>query len=174
MCPKCKVLTDCKILGVDRFCCGRCNTRWLQRGAKPAATAPQNKYPFGTFLARMWMVNPKLLCRKHLLGEHMDIHKLEQAIRAGVSIKEMLDEQAIQPSARYKRHDELVLEMKSRGYNHKSPLNKGNIRGDLHHDLVGRGGICFVDKMKSLRDLIIRCPECAMRISGSQHKGENL
>jgi len=24
---------------------------------------------------RMWMVEPKLLCKKHLLGEHNEIHK---------------------------------------------------------------------------------------------------
>lgn len=24
---------------------------------------------------RMWMIDPKLLCRKHLLGEHNEIHK---------------------------------------------------------------------------------------------------
>ena len=24
---------------------------------------------------RMWMLNPKFLCRQHLLGEHSEIHK---------------------------------------------------------------------------------------------------
>jgi hypothetical protein len=25
---------------------------------------------------RMWMVPPKVMCRKHLLGEHVEIHML--------------------------------------------------------------------------------------------------
>jgi len=25
---------------------------------------------------RMWMLNPKALCRKHLMGEHVEIHML--------------------------------------------------------------------------------------------------
>ena len=32
---------------------------------------------------RMWMIDPKLLCRKHLLGEHGEIHKHLPSLRKG-------------------------------------------------------------------------------------------
>jgi hypothetical protein len=32
---------------------------------------------------RMWMVWPELMCRKHLLGEHVEIHMLLGALNKG-------------------------------------------------------------------------------------------
>lgn len=29
---------------------------------------------------RMWMVDPKIMCRKHLLGEHLELHMLAGCI----------------------------------------------------------------------------------------------
>ena len=36
---------------------------------------------------RMWMVDPSLLCRKHLLGEHLECHMFVGTINKNISIK---------------------------------------------------------------------------------------
>ena len=57
---------------------------------------------------RMWMVDPKTMCRKHLLGEHYEIHMLIGSMRRGKSIMKYIETKLLQPSAAAKRHDELV------------------------------------------------------------------
>lgn len=32
---------------------------------------------------RMWVVNPKILCRKHLLGEHVELHMATGHLQRG-------------------------------------------------------------------------------------------
>ena len=73
-------------------------------------------------MTRMWMVNPKKLCRQHLLGEHKELHQLVGSLRKGKSIRGHLDKGQVEVHSIDKRHKELVKEMLARGYNHKSPL----------------------------------------------------
>ena len=35
---------------------------------------------------RMWMVDPKIMCRKHLLGEHVEHHMFVGTINKRISI----------------------------------------------------------------------------------------
>lgn len=74
---------------------------------------------------RIWDVDPKHLCRKHLLGEHRELHGLWNILvhnKKGYSKHpETLRWVGKLPALR-KRHDALVKEMSKRGYNHKSPL----------------------------------------------------
>ena len=60
---------------------------------------------------RMWMVNPKILCRKHLLGEHGEIHKHRHNFVKQHSITKRIELGQIEPSSMESRHDELVKEM---------------------------------------------------------------
>lgn len=71
---------------------------------------------------RMWMVNPKKMCRKHLLGEHVELHMFVGTIKKGISIQGYIDNGLVNPRMIKKRHKELVKEMERRGYNHNSPL----------------------------------------------------
>ena len=105
---------------------------------------------------RMWMVNPKKLCQKHLLGEHSEIHKHRHNFVKGHSVEDRRGQ--IEPESMQSRHDELAEEMLSRGMNHKSPyeqpdLSKYNLQGFI------------VDKKESLQELQKRCPKCKERIS---------
>jgi hypothetical protein len=75
----------------------------------------------------MWMINPKILCRKHLLGEHGEIHKHKHNFIKHHSIKKRITLDQIEPSAMQSRHDELAAEMLCRGYNHKSPYTQPDI-----------------------------------------------
>lgn len=100
----------------------------------------------------MWMVDPRTMCRQHLLGEHVEIHMLVGTLKRGKSIMGFLDGGLVEPQSIQHRHDALVAEMAVRGYNHKSPLPP------LPPTVTGS-----VDTDKSLEDLLTRCPECRNR-----------
>jgi hypothetical protein len=70
----------------------------------------------------MWMVNPKTMCRQHLLGEHVECHMFVGTIKRGKSIKGYLDKGLLEIHNLQKRHQDLAQEMERRGYKHKSPL----------------------------------------------------
>ena len=85
---------------------------------------------------RMWMVKPQLMCRKHLLGEHVEIHMLVGSIQRGKSVAGFLAKGLLEPQSIRSRHEILVVEMLRRGYTHKSELAEyapfGNaIRGSI-------------------------------------------
>lgn len=73
-------------------------------------------------MTRMWMVDPKKLCRQHLLGEHKELHQLVGSLRKGKSIQGHLDRGHVEVHSIEKRHKALVKEMLARGYTHSSPL----------------------------------------------------
>jgi len=103
---------------------------------------------------RMWMVDPRCMCRKHLLGEHVEIHMLVGSLVRGKSIKGFLDKGLLAPQEIFNRHAALVEEMVRRGYNHKSDLPEM----DLSIYPVGH-----VDIEKSYRELYGRCEKCRRR-----------
>lgn len=119
---------------------------------------------------RMWMVNPKFLCIKHLLGEHNEIHKHKPSFEKKYSIiGRLYPVVQIQPLAMKIRHDELAEEMKNRGYNHKSPYEMPDLSYLSKQDREKKVNILY-----SIKDLINRCPECRKRIKtyseGEKHE----
>ncbi len=111
---------------------------------------------------RMWMVDPKVLCQQHLLGEHVEIHMLVGSLRRGRSIKGFLDRGLLDPSAVYTRHAALALEMGRRGLRHRSEL----LVADVQQYQAGS-----VDPAESLHALASRCSACCQRID--QAKGQH-
>ena len=73
---------------------------------------------------RMWMLPPETMCRKHLLGEHVELHMLLGSLRRGKNIDGFLAGKLVDPRRMFRRHEELVLEMERRGYRHASPLDE--------------------------------------------------
>ena len=78
---------------------------------------------------RVWDIHVKHLCRKHLLGEHRELHGLWNILtkhggKGGYSQHPETKRWVGKLKALYERHESLVLEMKKRGYNHNSPLDK--------------------------------------------------
>lgn len=74
---------------------------------------------------RVWDVEPKKLCRKHLLGEHREIHALFTILyedRKGYRHHPETLRWVGKLPALMHRHDLVVAEMTSRGYGHFSPL----------------------------------------------------
>ena len=104
---------------------------------------------------RMWMVDPKIMCAKHLLGEHVEMHMFMGCIKKGKSIKGYIEKSLCDPSRIIERHNELSKEMERRGMNHKSPL--GSI-DDTFHEILNE---CHpIEETFSLTELLNRCDEC--------------
>jgi len=98
---------------------------------------------------RMWNIPPKVMCRKHLLGEHVEMHMFVGTIEKGTSIKGYLDNGLVNTGEIKTRHDLLAAEMVDRSYNHKSPLEQPKA-------LIQSS----VDVLANLKELARRCPEC--------------
>lgn len=99
---------------------------------------------------RMWGVNPGLLCNKHLLGEHVEMHMFCGTILKNKSIQGYLDNGLVDPCKISARHEDLVYEMERRGMNHKSPIQFNSCHLSKHQIDIG----------KSMNELSIRCEEC--------------
>lgn len=98
---------------------------------------------------RMWMMDPKKMCRKHLLGEHVEIHMMVGTLIKGRSLEGFLQRGLLEPQNARKRHDALVTEMQARGYAHNSPLPEHS------YERPGR-----VSRKQSKTELAARCPDC--------------
>lgn len=110
---------------------------------------------------RMWMIDPSLLCKNHLLGEHAEIHKHKPSFENHHSITgRVYPVVLIEPSEMEVRHNQLAEEMTKRGYNHKSPYSLP----DLSY-LSDSERFAKVDIEYNINDLSSRCPECAKRIN---------
>jgi len=72
---------------------------------------------------RMWGIDPTLLCDRHLLGEHVEMHMFIGTIKKGISISGYIKKGLVNPNQIKQRHDLLAKEMISRGMTHKSPLD---------------------------------------------------
>ncbi len=111
---------------------------------------------------RMWLVDPAILCKSHLLGEHRELHALVGIIRSGKSLEGYVRNGLIETDYIQRRHEELVAEMEKRGYNHKSPLDYSDRDDNLR---LGR-----VNDVKNVRELWLRCNECRERIEVCDQK----
>lgn len=108
---------------------------------------------------RMWNVPPEVLCRKHLLGEHVEMHMFIGTIQKGVSIKGYLEKGLVDPSNIYDRHELLANEINNRGMNHKSSIVY--LPGLIPH---------FVNSRANIKELQRRCPDCNKRIKEYMQK----
>lgn len=70
---------------------------------------------------RMWLVDPKNLCRNHLLGEHFEIHKFRHMFVKQQDVSTRMSRNQIYPDQMKERHDMLAVELVRRGYSHSSP-----------------------------------------------------
>jgi hypothetical protein len=105
----------------------------------------------------MWLVNPKLMCDKHLLGEHVEMHMFVGAIRKGISIQGYIDTGLVETERIKDRHDEIANEMSSRGMRHASPMDS--------LDITPAGKI---DIVKNQIELCYRCRRCDAKACNSR------
>lgn len=86
---------------------------------------------------RIWDIPPDILCRKHLLGEHNELHAMWNILtqgKAGYVHHPETKRWKGKLKALYRVHEAIVQEMVARGYNHMSPLDKKLARGKSHQD----------------------------------------
>ena len=102
---------------------------------------------------RMWNVDPRLLCRQHLLGEHLEMHMFQGEVRKGVSLKGYIRKGLVEVHNIRKRHDILSEELLRRGYKHNSPMYPAPFY---------KAGA--VDQATSIRELCSRCTRCKENI----------
>lgn len=108
---------------------------------------------------RIWDLPPSNLCRNHLLGEHRELHALWTILienRPGYRNHPETKRWVGKLHALYLRHEQLVEEMKKRGYNHKSPLDKKYATGTSTQDYF----IHSVEEQKT----IIKNKKCDCKI----------
>ena len=107
----------------------------------------------------MWMVDTKLLCRKHLLGEHLECHMFVGTINKNISIKGYIENGLGEPDKLEIRHNQLAEEMIKRGYNRKSELH-------MYFECEQSG---HVDIPGNITELARRCPDCRKLIDNQKH-----
>lgn len=101
---------------------------------------------------RMWMLPPEMMCMKHIVGEHGEIHKHRHNFEKKHNISGRVSPIVqISPYLMKQRHDELVLYLK----NHKSPYELP----DLSY-LPDWVRYAEVDIEYNMEDLADRCPAC--------------
>jgi hypothetical protein len=103
---------------------------------------------------RIWDVEPDLLCRAHLLGEHRELHGLWNILtlgRTGYRNHPETRRWEGRLRALYLRHEALVAEMLRRGYRHASPLDAALATG---HPVQDR----FVDSPAEQRRILREKP----------------
>ncbi|TXI34619.1 MAG: pyrimidine dimer DNA glycosylase [Niabella sp.] len=105
---------------------------------------------------RIWDVSPHDLCRIHLLGEHRELHAIWTILTTGKKgyinhpeTKRWIGKLA----ALYKRHEEEVVEMQNREYNHASPLDEKLALGKKDQDE-------FVNSVEEQKEILKnkKCP----------------
>ena len=122
---------------------------------------PYGKPPFPQEheIMRMWMVNPKMLCHRHLLGEHRELHAIIGSLRIENGIQGYIDNNLVEVESVLQRHEVIVKEMTVRGYKHRSPITEEpNIKYLPEEHKTFR-----VNRESSFNDLYTRCKMCAWR-----------
>lgn len=108
---------------------------------------------------RIWDIAPKKLCRNHLLGEHRELHAIWSVLtknKKGYSKHPETLRWQSKLAALFLRHENLVKEMRRRGYNHYSDLDSKLATGSKIQD-------CFVDSVADQKK-ILRNKKCACEL----------
>jgi hypothetical protein len=108
----------------------------------------------------MWMIEPELMCMKHLLGEHGEIHKHRHNFVKGHSIAGRIAGNAVEPEAMQSRHDDLEAEIVRRALaaGRKppcSPFEQPDLSG---YPAEYRTYKINIEQSRAL--LVDRCPDC--------------
>lgn len=110
---------------------------------------------------RMWLVPTECLCRKHLLGEHVELHMLLGCLKRNKNIKGYIDKQLLFPEFVVQRHWDVANEMRKRGYNHKSsielidaPIPQFYQYKDYDIELVKNNMVDLYERCEACRELI--------------------
>ena len=103
---------------------------------------------------RIWDLDPALLCDRHLLGEHRELHGIWSILTTGKRGYSRHPETLRwngRLAALYARHEAEVAEMDRRGFRHASPLDAQLATGEAVQTER-------VDSLEAQRARLARCP----------------
>lgn len=121
---------------------------------------------------RIWDINPKFLCHKHLVAEHRELHGLWNILtkhrgRGGYSHHPETKRWISKLRALYLRHEVLVNEMKKRDYRHLSPLDKKLATGLAKQNIL-------INTIKEQKDRLRAKPcKCFVDVKGDKSYNKN-
>ena len=118
---------------------------------------------------RMWMVDPEIMCQKHLCGEHVELHMFLSHLKLRRKIQGYIKNNCLEPASIWKRHSAIATEMLRRDYKHKSPMLIGECLCVI--DLPNDQYLFTIDKKASLEELLKRCPKCRERYLQKKMEG---
>ena len=109
---------------------------------------------------RMWMVNPRKMCIRHLCAEHGEIHKHRHNFVKGHSMQGRIQADQIEPMSMKARHDALAREIDRRAAlngtgGHRSPYRQPSLAKYPEYVRVHR-----IDRVAARAELYNRCKEC--------------
>ena len=108
---------------------------------------------------RIWDLPPRLLCDRHLLGEHRELHAIWTVItrhRQGYSRHPETLRWHGRLRALFLRHKSLLREFARRGFRHASPLDARRATGSARQSV-------FVNTRAEQRERL-RAKGCACRV----------
>lgn len=108
---------------------------------------------------RMWSVAPDVLCMKHLLGEHVEMHMFAGSIRKGISMNGYIEAGLLDVREVANRHDALAVEIANRGMRHRTPL--APLSAAMLRRFAKNPG--KIPEVESRKELLKRCVECRRR-----------
>jgi len=110
-------------------------------------------------MTRLWCVDPSVMCKQHLVGEHSEMHQAAGTLLNHPHGEAVLEGQAkegyVDVSLLEVRHDALAEEMESRGYDHDSPFD---------YDLSEWEDMGHVNPHKNVEELANKCDDCKQRM----------
>jgi len=99
---------------------------------------------------RIWDIEPKYLCPKHLVAAHHELHAIWNILtknKKGYRQHPETQRWVGKLKALYQRHEKLVQELQRRGYQHRSPLNKKLARGRAKQNVL-------LDSLKKQKEIL--------------------
>lgn len=106
---------------------------------------------------RMWMVNPKVMCREHLLGEYRELFTFLGTLRKKKRVDGYIRNDLLEPLALLARYHVLRDEMLRRGYRPRKVFTF--VMSDLDY-LSEEHRNHRIDRSRSFCALVDRCPTC--------------
>ena len=106
----------------------------------------------------------EVMCRKHLMGEHVECHMFLGTLEKGKKLNGYLSKGLFDLRLLQSRHDELANEMLRRGYKHNSPLNVSKLLLSDSEKFYGH-----VNIEENLKELSNRCFDCDLLIKSKSY-----
>lgn len=119
-------------------------------------------------MPRLWMIDPKTLCRKHLVAEHHECHVFLGKLKLAHKMAGYISANLFSLEDLFWRHEALAAEMAERGYEHVTPFPTYRRTKELGAYLPVHS---LINRTNARLELHRRCPACHEMWEDRQHRG---